>query len=171
GPTRSVSRAVPLLRGVLHAALLGSGRAAARESQRGLCALWGRARTRQHSRDSPLRTLHPSSRVRPTRAQHGRIAVLHVLRLIGGDAHSRGDALPRRARRQAHRRAPTRVAGGAAMSTEEKYVAAAYLVIFAVVLAYVVIIALKLQRLERELSELTELARTKQEERTAVAVG
>jgi CcmD family protein len=57
------------------------------------------------------------------------------------------------------------------MSTEEKYVAAAYLVIFAVVLAYVVIIALKLQRLERELSEMTELARTKQEERKAVAVG
>ena len=57
------------------------------------------------------------------------------------------------------------------MSTEEKYVAAAYLVIFGVVLAYVVIIALKLQRLERELSELAELARTKQEERRAVAVG
>ena len=57
------------------------------------------------------------------------------------------------------------------MTSEEKYVAAAYLVIFAVVLAYVVIIALKLQRLERELSELTELARTKQEERKAVAVG
>ena len=49
--------------------------------------------------------------------------------------------------------------------------AVAYLVIFGVVLAYVVIIALKLQRLERELSELTELARTKQEERRAVAVG
>ena len=57
------------------------------------------------------------------------------------------------------------------MTPEEKYVAAAYLVIFAVVLAYVVIIALKLQRLERELSELTELARTKQEERKAVPVG
>ena len=60
------------------------------------------------------------------------------------------------------------------MSTEEKYVAAAYLVIFAVVLAYVVIIALKLQRLERELAELAELARTKraaEEERRAVAVG
>jgi hypothetical protein len=40
-----------------------------------------------------------------------------------------------------------------------------------VVLAYVVIIALKLQRLERELSELAELARVKQEERKAVAVG
>ena len=57
------------------------------------------------------------------------------------------------------------------MTSEEKYVAAAYLVIFAVVLAYVVIIALKLQRLKRELNELAELARTKQEERKAVPVG
>jgi CcmD family protein len=57
------------------------------------------------------------------------------------------------------------------MTSQEKYVAAAYLVIFAVVLAYVVIIALKLQRLERELTELAELARTKQEERKAVPVG
>ena len=57
------------------------------------------------------------------------------------------------------------------MSVEEKYVAAAYLVIFAVVLAYVLIIALKLQRLERELSELAELAQVKQEERKAVPVG
>ena len=57
------------------------------------------------------------------------------------------------------------------MTSEEKYVAAAYLVIFAVVLAYVVIIALKLQRLERELTELTDLARDRQEEREAVSVG
>jgi CcmD family protein len=60
------------------------------------------------------------------------------------------------------------------LTAEEKYVAAAYLVIFAVVLAYVVIIALKLQRLERELAELTELARTRhaaEDERKAVAVG
>jgi CcmD family protein len=47
------------------------------------------------------------------------------------------------------------------VSTEEKYVAAAYLVVFLVVLAYVLIIAAKLQRLERELSELAELARGK----------
>jgi CcmD family protein len=57
------------------------------------------------------------------------------------------------------------------VTTEEKYVAAAYLVIFAVVLAYVVIISLKLQRLERELTELAELARDRQEEREAVSVG
>ena len=57
------------------------------------------------------------------------------------------------------------------MTSEEKYVAAAYLVIFAVVLAYVLIIALKLQRLERELAELAELAQAKREERRAVAVG
>jgi len=40
------------------------------------------------------------------------------------------------------------------VTTSEKYVTAAYCVIFAVVLAYVVIIALKLQRLEREVDEL-----------------
>jgi CcmD family protein len=57
------------------------------------------------------------------------------------------------------------------VTSQEKYVAAAYLVIFAVVLAYVVIIALKLQRLERELTELAELARDRQEERQAVSVG
>lgn len=60
------------------------------------------------------------------------------------------------------------------MTTEEKYVAAAYLVIFAVVLAYVVIIAFKLQRLERELAELTDLARAKRpvdDEQKAVAIG
>ncbi len=38
------------------------------------------------------------------------------------------------------------------------YVAAAYLVFFALILAYFVIMAAKLQRLERELVELNELA-------------
>ena len=42
------------------------------------------------------------------------------------------------------------------MTTAEKYVTAAYCVVFAVVLVYVVIIALKLQRLEREVDELAE---------------
>jgi CcmD family protein len=45
------------------------------------------------------------------------------------------------------------------VSTEEKYVAAAYLVVFVVLLAYVLIIATKLQRLERELAELAEDAK------------
>jgi CcmD family protein len=40
------------------------------------------------------------------------------------------------------------------MTTAEKYVTAAYCVIFAVVLLYVAIIALKLQRLEREVDAL-----------------
>ena len=47
------------------------------------------------------------------------------------------------------------------MSTEEKYVAAVYLVIFLVLLAYVVIIGSKLQRLQREVATLVELAREK----------
>ena len=40
------------------------------------------------------------------------------------------------------------------MTTAEKYVTAAYCAVFAIVLVYVVIIALKLQRLEREVDEL-----------------
>jgi len=49
------------------------------------------------------------------------------------------------------------------MSTEEKYVAAAYLVVFVFVLVYLVIMALKLSRLDREIGELTELARRRAE--------
>ena len=51
------------------------------------------------------------------------------------------------------------------MTAAEKYVAAAYLVVFATVLAYVLIISLKLARLEREVEELTELARAHRAER------
>jgi CcmD family protein len=40
------------------------------------------------------------------------------------------------------------------VTTAEKYVTAAYCTVFALVLLYVVIIALKLQRLEREVDEL-----------------
>jgi CcmD family protein len=42
------------------------------------------------------------------------------------------------------------------VTTAEKYVTAAYCVVFALVLLYVVIIALKLQRLEREVDELAD---------------
>ena len=44
------------------------------------------------------------------------------------------------------------------MTPAEKYTAAAYLVVFVGVLAYVLIIASKLQRLEREVGELVETA-------------
>jgi CcmD family protein len=40
------------------------------------------------------------------------------------------------------------------VSTTEKYVTAAYCVVFALVLVYVLILSLKLQRLEREVDEL-----------------
>jgi CcmD family protein len=44
------------------------------------------------------------------------------------------------------------------MTSGEKYVAAAYAVVFVAVLLWVAIIAAKLARLERELTELTRLA-------------
>jgi CcmD family protein len=42
------------------------------------------------------------------------------------------------------------------MTTEEKYVAAAYLVVFVVLFAYVVIMSAKVARLERTLADLVE---------------
>ena len=42
------------------------------------------------------------------------------------------------------------------MTPSEKYTAAAYLVVFVALLAYVLIVASKLQRLQRELGELVE---------------
>jgi hypothetical protein len=49
------------------------------------------------------------------------------------------------------------------VSPGEKYVAAAYLVLFVAVLAWVAIIGTKLARLAREVEELTELARRRSE--------
>jgi CcmD family protein len=43
------------------------------------------------------------------------------------------------------------------MTTAEKYVTAAYCVVFALVLAYVLIMALKLRRLERDVDDLARL--------------
>ena len=45
------------------------------------------------------------------------------------------------------------------MSPSEKYTAAAYLVVFVALLAYVLIVASKLQRLEREVADLVEKVR------------
>jgi CcmD family protein len=50
------------------------------------------------------------------------------------------------------------------MTSAEKYVTAAYCAIFAVVLLYVVIIALKLQRLEREVDALAQTSAREREE-------
>jgi len=56
------------------------------------------------------------------------------------------------------------------MTTAETYVTAAYCVIFAVVLLYVAIIALKLQRLEREVDQLAHRSEDV-EEKEPVSVG
>jgi CcmD family protein len=45
------------------------------------------------------------------------------------------------------------------LSPSEKYTAAAYLVVFVGVLAYVLIIATKLQRLQREVAQILERLR------------
>jgi CcmD family protein len=57
------------------------------------------------------------------------------------------------------------------MTTAETYVTAAYCAIFAVVLVYVAIIALKLQRLEREVDELASRQTEEVDERETVSVG
>lgn len=48
------------------------------------------------------------------------------------------------------------------MTTAEKYVTAAYLVLLGALLVYLLIIALKVGRLEQELAELARIAREKQ---------
>ncbi|TML45222.1 MAG: CcmD family protein [Actinobacteria bacterium] len=62
-----------------------------------------------------------------------------------------------------------------AVTTAEKYVAGAYGIVFFVLLVYVLIIALKLGRLERELDELTgrvrERREAEREQREEVSVG
>ena len=45
------------------------------------------------------------------------------------------------------------------MTAAEKYTAAAYLVVFLALLAYVLIVAAKLQRLERDVADITERVR------------
>lgn len=47
------------------------------------------------------------------------------------------------------------------MTTAEKYVTAAYLVLLAALLVYLLIIGLKVGRLEQELADLTRMAREK----------
>jgi hypothetical protein len=55
-----------------------------------------------------------------------------------------------------------RTSEAAAVSSGEKYVAAAYLVVFVAVLAWVAIMAAKVARLSRDVEELVELARRRE---------
>jgi hypothetical protein len=55
------------------------------------------------------------------------------------------------------------------LHTAGKYVAGAYVVLFAMVLIYVAIMALRLSRIERDLSELLELAERQDEAPPALA--
>ena len=59
------------------------------------------------------------------------------------------------------------------MSTAEKYVTAAYLVVLGVVLLYVLIFSTKLARLERELAEIAAILRERRgaEQREMAGVG
>ena len=59
------------------------------------------------------------------------------------------------------------------MTSAERYVAAAYLVVLVALLAYLLIITLKIARLERETAQLAEraLARKQAEDREEVPVG
>jgi CcmD family protein len=57
------------------------------------------------------------------------------------------------------------------MTTTEKYVAAAYLVVFVMILVYVVIIAAKLSRLDREVGELADQGRAKPQDEDAGSAG
>ena len=57
------------------------------------------------------------------------------------------------------------------MTTAEKYVTAAYCVVFALVLLYVVIIALKVQRLERDVETLARSRRPEPEDEREPAPG
>jgi hypothetical protein len=50
------------------------------------------------------------------------------------------------------------------MTTSEKYVTAAYLVVFGAVLFYVLIIAAKLARLQRDVAELARLVKERRDD-------
>ena len=77
-----------------------------------------------------------------------------VLRDVGGRDVARIRPLPGRARGQAPRPGSPGAARGAPVSAGQ-YVAAAYAVVFVTLLAYVAIIAAKLVRLQRDVSELS----------------
>ena len=113
-PARALPRAVPLLRRVLHAPLLGRPGPAAREPLRRLRALRGRSSRSASWRSGSRSSSSTRSCSRATGRQLRRLDPRHVPRLAGRDARARVHALPARALRQAARRAAARAAGGAA---------------------------------------------------------
>jgi len=133
-----------------------------------------RPHTGQLPRDPPCAEVHPPGRVHAPRCELRRLDAGRLLRLAGCVAHARVHALSARALRQTARHEAARAAQGVRVTTAEKYVTAAYCAIFAVVLLYVVIIALKLQRLEREVDALQQRSareRDEDQEREPVQVG
>src|SRR4029453_5117161 len=131
---RALPRSLPLLLRVLHAAVLRRAGPAPREPLGCVRDLRRRADPDQLPGHPAPKRLHPPGRVRPARAADVGLAVPDFLCQPRSDAVALRRALPPRARREAHRRTPARAAGADRMTTEEKYVAAAYLVVFVVLL-------------------------------------
>src|SRR5919108_517332 len=167
GLERAAAHALPdpvsVLLGVLHAPLLDACRSAQGAHLRRVRPLRRRADPPQLHGDSPRRGADSPGGVQTGRTRHGGLDVPDVLRLLRRDARARRRALPARAERQASGCEPSGAAGATRMSTGEKYLWAAYLVLFAAVLLYVVLIALKGGRLERELADLADIARERSE--------
>ncbi len=115
------------------------------------------------SRDPPVAEVHSPGRLQLARPPDDRLAVRRLLCVARRRALALRDALPGRARREAPRCARAGAPGAADMSpnppSEWQYVAAAYLVVFVAVLAWVALIAAKLGRLQKQLGDLVERAR------------
>ena len=105
-PARPLPRPLPLLLRVLHAALLGRPGPAAREHERGLRALRGRADPGLVPRDPARAAVHPPGRLHSHGpADDGRAVLRPSASRSSAMLAAVRDALPGRARRQAARRA------------------------------------------------------------------
>ena len=116
--------------------------------------------------------LRDAVQVRAHREAHARAAARAAPRLVGDEAEASatrrrsaapaiqtaGTIGPRPAGRGASMAAITAELPALPLHTAGKYVAAAYVVLFALVLIYVAIMSVRLSRIERELGELLEIA-------------